>query len=348
MIQENDNTQKSRHLASIQQIVDLQPIENADSIELARCLGWNTVIKRGQFKIGDLVIFFEIDCVLPKTPTFEFLKDKHYKIKTCRLRGAVSQGLCMPLSILPPGEYKVGDDVTEILGVTKYEKPIPVQLRGRVRGNFPRGIPKTEELRVQSIPDVVQKYQGYTFTRTEKANGTSATYFLDEDTGLHCCSRNLDLAPEIVHPFNGTAYWQIADKMNIEEIIKTLGKDVVLQGEIIGNGINGNQYKLNDIQFKIFNLYDKKNHVYFDQHVLNDTIEGFGFPKSWFVPYLGEITLDHNVDQLVEMAYGKSLINPDVIREGLVFRVSPEVIDPFVGRVSWKVISPNFNLEFKE
>jgi RNA ligase (TIGR02306 family) len=343
-----EQNQKARHLASVQQIVDIQPIENADSIELARVLGWNVVIRKGQFKIGDPVVYYEIDSVLPKISDFEFLKDKHYKVKTCRLRGAISQGLCTPLSILPEGHYDLGDDVTEILGVTKYEKPIPVQLRGRVRGNFPRGIPKTEELRVQSIPDIVQKYQGYTFTLTEKLNGTSATYFLDEDTGLHCCSRNLDLAPDFEHKFNGTAYWTLAEKLNVEEIIKTLGKDVVLQGEIIGNGINGNQYKLNDIQFKIFNLYDKKNHMYFDQYVLNDTIDSFGFPKDWFVPYLGELTLNHNVDQIVEMAYGRSLINPDVIREGLVFRASPEVIDPFVGRVSWKVISPTFNLEYKE
>jgi hypothetical protein len=83
-------------------------------------------------------------------------------------------------------------------------------------------------------------------------------------------------------------------------------------------------------------------------NILNDIVEGFGFPKTWFVPYLGEITLNHNVDQIVEMAYGRSVINPDVIQEGLVFRASPEIIDPFVGRVSWKCISPSFNLEFKE
>jgi RNA ligase (TIGR02306 family) len=343
-----EQNQKSRHLASVQQIVDIQPIENADSIELARVLGWNVVIKKGQFKVGDPIVYFEIDSVLPKIPDFEFLKDKHYKVKTCRLRGAISQGLCTPLSILPEGHYDLGDDVTEILGVTKYEKPIPVQLRGRVRGNFPRGIPKTEELRVQSIPHIVSKYQGYTFTLTEKLNGTSATYFLDEETGLHCCSRNLDLHPETVHKFNGTAYWFLAEKLNIEEIIKTLGKNIVIQGEIIGNGINGNQYKLNDLQLKIFNLYDKENHVYLDQQVMNDIIEGLGFSKDFFVPYLGQITLDQNVDQIVEMAYGRSVINPDVIREGLVFRASPEIIDPFVGRVSWKCISPSFNLEFKE
>lgn len=343
-----ENDQKTRHLASVQQIVDIQPIPNADSIEVATVLGWHTVVKKGQFQIGDPIVYYEIDSILPKIPEFQFMEEKHYRVRTVKLRGQISQGLCTPLSILPEGHYDLGDDVTDILGVTKYEKLIPVQLRGRVRGNFPRGIPKTEELRVQSIPDIVKKYQGYTFTLTEKANGTSATYFLDEDTGLHCCSRNLDMAPETVHKFNGLAYWQIADKMNIEEIIKTLGKDVVLQGEIIGKNINGNQYKLNDIQLKIFNLYDKKNYVYFDQHVLNDTIESFGFPKDWFVPYLGEIVLDHNVDQIVEMAYGRSVINPEVIREGLVFRASPEIIDPFVGRVSWKCISPTFNLEYKE
>ena len=102
-----ETDQKARHLASIQQIVDIQSIQNADSIELASVLGWNVVIKRDQFKIGEPIVYFEIDSITPQTPTFEFLKEKHYKIRTIRLRGQISQGLCMPLSILPPGDYKL-------------------------------------------------------------------------------------------------------------------------------------------------------------------------------------------------------------------------------------------------
>ena len=60
-----ETNQKSRHLASIQQIVDIQPIQNADSIELARVLGWNVVVKRDQFKIGDPIVYLEIDSITP-------------------------------------------------------------------------------------------------------------------------------------------------------------------------------------------------------------------------------------------------------------------------------------------
>ena len=139
----------TRTLASIETISELNPISGADKIEVARIKGWNVVVKKGQFEVGDKVVYCEVDSVLPERPEFEFLKDKHYRIRTVKLRGQVSQGICFPLDVLNNGDWNLnysmdsapfsfdelenGFDVTNVLGITKYEKPIPVSLRGRIR-----------------------------------------------------------------------------------------------------------------------------------------------------------------------------------------------------------------------
>ncbi len=161
-----------RTLASIDVIRELNPISGADNIEVAKIKGWNVVVKKGEFNIGDKVVYCEIDSILPERPEFEFLKDRNYRIRTIKLRGQVSQGICFPLSILNSFEtdnLEPGLDVTGILGVTKYEKPVPVNLRGRMRGPISRlAVPKTDEMRVQNISDVLERQKGKTFYVTEK------------------------------------------------------------------------------------------------------------------------------------------------------------------------------------
>lgn len=110
-----------RQLASIQRCVGLRPIEGADKIEVARVLSWECVVKKGEFKEGDLGVYIEIDSIVPDKPIFEFLKDKKFKVKTIRLRGQVSQGLYLPMSYFPEIRNPKEDmDVTKLLGVTKY------------------------------------------------------------------------------------------------------------------------------------------------------------------------------------------------------------------------------------
>ena len=125
----------TRTLASIETISELNPISGADKIEVARIKGWNVVVKKGQFEVGNKVVYCEVDSVLPERPEFEFLKDKHYRIRTVKLRGQVSQGICFPLDVLNSGNWNLPDDfevppfridelepgfdVTEILGIKK-------------------------------------------------------------------------------------------------------------------------------------------------------------------------------------------------------------------------------------
>lgn len=350
MTESSEEPSTSRKMASIKTIKNVQPISDANAIELATIDGWQSVIRKDQFRVGDRVIFIEPDALLPNTPEFEFMRLKKFRVKTCRLRGALSQGICMDPSILPEGlgPYEEDFDVSEILGIKKYEPPIPIHLRGRVRCPIYRlAVPKTDETRVQNIPDVLERHTGKQFYMTEKLDGTSCSVFLDPETGLHVCSRNVDLAPDHEHKYNGTAYWDYCTDHNIEEILKTLGGTISLQGELFGEGIQKNKYQLKGLHYRVYNFWDMTNHCYLERQVMLDTVEAFGLGKDFLVPDLGMLTLNHSVNDLLRMANGTSKL-ADVPREGIVFRSIPEAFDLKIGRLSFKAVSPDFLLHFGE
>ncbi len=182
-----------RKLATVVKIADLQPISGADAIEVASVKGWKVVVKKGEYKVGDSAIYYEIDSFLPVRPEFEFLRKSSFKkmldqegfrLKTIRLRGQISQGLLTPV----PANISanVGDDLTESLGIVKYEAPIPAQLSGKVKGNFPSFIPKTEEIRIQNFQaDMNFSPAGERVYITEKLDGTSFTcYYNNGEFGV--------------------------------------------------------------------------------------------------------------------------------------------------------------------
>jgi RNA ligase (TIGR02306 family) len=174
-----------RKLASIQKVLDIQPIPGAEAIECLTILGWKVVAKKGEFKIGDLVVYCEVDSILPEEDEFKFLEKVHYRIKTIKLRGQVSQGIAFPLSILdgraelPHDPHAEGDDVTELLEVTKYEPYVPAQLAGLAKGSFPEFLHKTDETRIQAVPGVLYRHQNKKFYVTEKIDGSSMTVYLN-------------------------------------------------------------------------------------------------------------------------------------------------------------------------
>jgi len=156
-----------RKLASIRKVKEVRPIKNADAIELAIVDGWQCVIKKGEFKAGDIGIYFEIDSFLPLEPEYSFLEkcckkkmgnEEGYRLKTVKMRGELSQGLMLPYHVLErflkkdeEMQFEVGTDVTELLGVKKYEAPIPANLKGDTRGTFPSFIKKTDQERIQNL-----------------------------------------------------------------------------------------------------------------------------------------------------------------------------------------------------
>lgn len=329
-----------RKLASIQRIKALEPIENADSILKATVLGWQLVVKKGEFKVGDLCVYCEIDSILPDKPEFEFLRPRKMRIRTVRLRGQISQGICFPLSILPSGiAIEEGGDVTAILQITKYEPPIPAQLSGLVKGVFPSFIPKTDETRVQVLQDLLDKYVGDTCFVTEKLDGSSVTYFFNNGE-FGVCSRNLELLET-----EGNSLWSVARELDLENKLLKFGKNLPLQGEIIGEGIQKNKYRLRGQKVHFFNAFDIDNYQYFNFDLFMRFMDDFELES---VPVLeSDFALSSDIPTLVEKAIGKSVLRQETHREGIVIRPLQEKTDT-IGRVSFKSINPKFLLKFED
>lgn len=195
-----------RQLATIREIASTRPIEGADRIEVAQVDGWECVVQKGSFNVGQRIVYVEVDSVVPERPEFEFLRDRKFRVRTIKLRGQVSQGLVLPLDILPPGKYNVGDDVTELLGITKYDpqaqqeamlltkqpntpkNPIAkfmmrfkwyrkLFMKPKRKGGFPDWIVKTDETRIQNLTTLfsAEQKKGTQFSVTGE-NGWSVCH----------------------------------------------------------------------------------------------------------------------------------------------------------------------------
>lgn len=354
-----------RKLASIQKIDRIVIHTNADSIELAYIGGWQVAVKKGEFKIGDLVIYCEIDSILPERPEFEFLRSKHFRIKTIKLRGALSQGIIFPLSImgiettqqilnayLTVGEKIIGTDVTEKIGVTKYELPEKGINQGTTKGSLPPFVIKTDEQRIQSAIALIDEMWGLDCYITIKEDGTSfSAYYNDGVFGI--CSRNLELkidddysaAPEkSVERLN--SYTKIAKQYDLKNKLKSLGRNIVIQGELTGSGIQGNPMGLpvNTHQLHIFNIYDIDNHIYLNYVNFKKLAEAINVPT---VETIYEGTFNFDLPTLLEMAKGK-YIGTRNNREGIVIRpVQEHFSKKLHGRLSFKVINNQYLLEDK-
>lgn len=342
-----------RKLASIRRIDDIQPIPGADAIDVATIGGWNVVVKKGEFAVGELVVYFEIDSWIPheiapflskgqEPRTYEGVKGE--RLKTVKLRGQVSQGLILPIAPLfghtDDFEFHEDMDVTESLGILKYEKPVSVSLAGFARGNFPSFIPKTDQERIQNLKrdlgDWVEAFINWEVT--EKLDGTSVTIYkysaLAEEgkEPLGVCSRNLDLKDT-----EGNVYWNVAKAFDVHAILLRDGRNLAIQGEIIGLGIQGNQYKLDKQVLYVFDIYDIDNRRYFPPIQRREFCRANGLNH---VPLhaSGYVISEHNIPKLLDMAEGFSYLNNSQ-REGLVYKCNT---DP---SISFKAISNKWLLK---
>lgn len=248
-------------VATIQKIKNIRDHPNADSLSICDVLGWQVVIKKNEFKEDELVVYVEVDSVLPEKPEFEFLRNKSFRIKPIKLRGQVSNGIVFPLSILPPDpllSLHEGADISDLIQATHYEKPVPANLAGKVVGQRPAFIKKTDELNLRSYPHLVDAMKGLPYYITRKDDGSSATYFLKDDR-FGVCSRNLQLMDE-----ENNGFWKMARKYNIEEALRscyvgTTHGDVAIQAEIVGPGVNGNNLGLKELELHVFNYINLKS-----------------------------------------------------------------------------------------
>jgi len=369
-----------RNLASIQKINNIEPIPNADSIEKITVLGWELVAKKGEFRIGDLCVYCEIDSILPEKPEFEFLRDRKFRIKTIKLRGQISQGICFPLSILPENiKIKEGLDVTEILGIEKFEpyeeeqkmckqvnkigypnwmpkwmhkilhrfKFFRIYYR-KTSGqkSFPSLIPKTDETRVQVLQKLLDKYIGTECYYSEKLDGSSITvYQINGKFGV--CSRNIDLKRN-----KNDKYWKAVLSYDLENKFKKYFKNenIAIQGELIGEGIQGNKYKLSGHHIYFFNILYIQKRIYGNIECLKYVCNLLDIN---IVPILNEhYILTNDIPSLVELSKGNSELYPNSPREGIVIRPLQEIEDfefrdkLVKNRISFKSINPEFLLKY--
>jgi len=341
----------ARKLASIQKIKSINAIPNADKIEVAEILGWHCVVKKGEFKVGDRCVYFEVDSLLPIRPEFEFLRKQYFKktdfgegfrLKTIRLRGCISQGLVMPLSIVPKMILEEGEDVTELMEVKLYQPPFPADLKGIIKGAFPSFIAKTDETRVQVLQNVLTRHKGETCYFTEKIDGTSATFYI-KDGVFGVCSRNMELCE------SENAYWRIAKEYDIENKLRKFGLDIAIQGEIFGTGLQENPLKLPKKEIRFFNAFNIKDFKFYDFKDFENIMETLELP---IVPILStDFVLIDDVEELLKLATRRSTINPKSWAEGIVIRPLIEKFDMQMaqgfgnGRISFKAVNPEYLLE---
>lgn len=351
-----------RKLATIRRIDEIRPIKGADAIECAVVGGWTVVVKKNEFYKGELAVYLEIDSWVP-TELAPFLSKgaepreyngvKGERLRTIKLRGQVSQGLLIKTVPVDNAAFAIGPlqfpaiegyDLTEDLCIQKYEAPVPAQLAGQVRGNFPSFVSKTDQERIQNLTKELEQWQQntqFTWEVTEKLDGSSMTvYVRDEDEGV--CSRNLDLKMD-----ENNSFWKVAIRENLIEKIRRSGRNLALQGELIGEGIQKNPYGIKGQDFRLFDIYDIDRGDYMtplERRVFADT-HGIKQVPLIMTEYVidGVVhlvqTVGSGVQGLLSLAEGKSMLNPNAEREGIVFKCNT------FGGPTFKAISNKFLLK---
>jgi RNA ligase (TIGR02306 family) len=337
-----------RKLASIQTIKTLEPIEGADFIEKATftSVGWQCVVQKGEFKIVDPCIYIEIDSVVPETPDFEFMRNKKFKVKTLKLKGTLSQGLAVPVTLLAETGLlvKEGEDVTEIMGIKKFEPPVPVQLDGELLGHRPSFVYKTQEMRVQSMPGLLDEMAGREVYISTKIDGTSMSVYYNGEyeaqDAFGVCNRNWELKPS-----QKGAYWRTARKLGLMDKLTGGSRDkrIVIQGELAGPGINKNRLELKDTDFFVFTVWVNDAML-----SLDDMVEFCNLLDLSMVPIEETFTFNHSIDWLLERAKGK-YAGTNNAKEGIVLRPLIPVLSPLLDfhHLSMKVINNDYLLKDK-
>lgn len=341
-----------RALATIATIDAITPIPDADAISCARIRGWDVVVRNGEFSVGDLAVYVEVDAFLPLShPRFVAFAPRGVRkladgteghvLKTVKLRGQLSQGLALPVSDFAElGDVRVGDDVTVSLGIVKWEPPVPACLAGQVRGARPSWIPKSDEDRIQNIPSVCG-FDGTGWVATEKIDGSSLTIYVDDRDGTAdggVCSRNVDLIESDV-----VTGWRIARSEDLHAQIAATwpGRRAAVQGELFGEGIQKNPLQIRGQRFAVFAV------IVDGQRVPRDQWPTWLSDRS--VPVL-DVPWPGSVEDALAAVDGmRSMINRDRPAEGVVWVAATEAARTAARAAgapsSFKVISNRYLLK---
>ena len=343
-----------RKLASIQRIWKIERIEGADRIELAHILGWQCVVNKGQFREMDLAVYFEVDSFLPIAPEFEFLRASSYRktdimgegfrLRTMKFRGQISQGLLLPVSAFPaiPADAELGTDVTEILGVKKWEIEERITTGGTMIGTLPYDIPHTDETRVQAEPDLIQAFAGLEYYISTKMDGSSHSVGIDEN-GFHVTGHNYEYKDDGNSPF-----YELVKSMDLQAKMEAFAtannlSTFTIQGELCAPGIQKNRLKLTKPAWYVFTIRENGKRVGLtrmlevcEKHQLESVpIEEIGTDLPVKYP---------TVEALLERADGNYPKGGK--KEGIVIRPTEPVYCELVsGALSMKVVSNKYLLK---
>lgn len=361
-----------RKLASIRRIADIQPIEGADAIVVATIDGWKVVVKKGEFKVGDLALYLEIDSWVPHelapflskgSEPREYNGVKGERLRTIKLRGQVSQGLLLNLNdavvykaLLGSNDWYEGQDHTEQLGIQKWEAPIPAQLQGQAAGMFPTSlIPKTDQERIQNCFGEIQK-RAKRFATEKVWNAETQTL---EEHPVEVPADFQEPTYEVTMKLDGSSCtifrWEDELRVcsrNLELKINEENKDntfvamalkigdripngYAVQGELMGPGIQGNREGFAEHKFFVFDVFNIAKHEYLHPSVRKTFCLDHLLTH---VPILDKRKLaPTSVEEGLAFAEGPSINHK--VREGLVWKCNE---DP---SFSFKTISNQFLLK---
>ena len=350
-----------RKLASVQRVWEVEPIEGADRIELAHVLGWQCVVNKGEFHEGDLGVYFEIDSFLPIIPAFEFLRSSSYKktdimgegflLKTKKFKGQISQGLLLPLHYFGniPVDIELGADVTEVLGVRKYEIEERATTGGNIMGTLPYDVPHTDETRVQAEPGLIQEFAGLMYYISTKMDGSSHSVSLDEN-GFHVCGHNYEYKDD-----DSCAFYRLVNQMDLrrkmeEFVLRSAEADgsggisvLTLQGEFCAPGIQKNRLKLQKPAWYVFTV--RINGERADLYTMQRVCEELGV-ETVPIEETGEDLPSRypTVEALLDRADGEYPNGGK--KEGIVIRPVNPVYSPTIGaELSMKVVNNKYLLK---
>lgn len=369
---EESNTESQRKLVSIQRVVKTYPIVGADFIEACTILGWNCIIKKDEIKENELCVFYEIDSFLPNIPMYEFLKKtvkykgvEGYRLKTMKLKKVLSQGLALPFSAFSKDLQKQlqnlqeGDEVTKLLDVVKYDVAV-VQSTSPVIGKqavvFPSFIPKTDQIRLQSMPHYFDIYKDNWFEETFKLDGSSCTIykvaykptiwetiksyigFMIPTDHFGVCSRNLEIKPPTDEK-KPSQFWEAAIKYNIAT---NLPIGYALQGELVAPNIQSNHEKVKEVEYYVFDIYNITTQKYLTYQERANFLCTY-LPNIQHVPTVGTkqiFQLCPTIEQLLQRVEGPSM-NPGTTSEGRVYKCTTNP------QITFKVINNKYLLKEK-
>jgi len=358
----------NKKMAYICEISNLEPIEGKDRIVLASFsnTNWRVIVQKDQFNIKDRCIYIETESILPLWPQFQFLEKRcfsvkynGYKIKTMKMGGVISEGICFTLKDFDNKHinYCIDQDLTEQLQIRRVEDEvcqapevkknwfinkfnwliwklfkIKIKKQGFVFEDFPSYLIKTDETQAQSIPQLFERMKGKPVYGTLKLDGQSLT-FANYKNIFTISTRNrtiyrakINKAIKTLNP--GTSekfrsknnFAMIAAKYDIPS--RLFANDFAVQGEFCGPGIQKNRMGLKDFEFYAFNLFDINKREYFSwkELIKFSNMQGYKGPSIPMVTLIFWNTFEYNSIKELEEYASTLMYENGTPAEGVVIR----------------------------